>query len=178
MDEIKAWEKMPQETAKAFRAFQVYLGIIDHANPARQTRSVRKVCEIMGVKPTSVSGVELWSQKYNWVARAAAFDAHMAHNIIVFKETGLAEYQAEVVGSLTQQLVVLDEIINRQLAAMREEIIREKSVDPAHIKRMVEAVRDKDDLARRVGKMPTAFLTEKAADVEEEFIYTVGSGDE
>ena len=61
-------EQLPRETAKAYAAFRVYLGM-------GPTRSIRRVAEQLGRKPR---GLEAWSQKYHWPERALAYSHHLA----------------------------------------------------------------------------------------------------
>ena len=61
-------EQLPRETAKAYAAFRVYLGM-------GPTRSIRRVAEQLGRKPR---GLEAWSQKYHWPERALAYSQHLA----------------------------------------------------------------------------------------------------
>lgn len=61
------WEKLPNETAKSFRAFAAYRD----AGPAR---SLAKLARERG---WSVSGLEEWSAKFDWVRRAEAWDSHL-----------------------------------------------------------------------------------------------------
>lgn len=65
--EPELWELQPEETAKAFEAFACYRDM----GPGR---SIAKVGRALGK-----SGVTLenWSTKYDWVKRAAAWDAEV-----------------------------------------------------------------------------------------------------
>lgn len=162
MTELRAWDKRPDERAKPYLMFTKYLGLIDHNNPAVQTRSIARLIELTGYNPKSKSALELWSRKYDWVARAGAYDAHMASQVIVYREVELGEYQAAVVGSLVKQLVSSDRIINKALEQIIEQQTLGKQVEAAEIQRILKAMREKDDLARRAGKMPTAFTREQA----------------
>lgn len=174
MSEARAWEKLPQETAKAYKAFQVYLSLVDHANPAQQTRSVRRTGEVMQYNPKSISLLEKWSSKYDWIQRAASYDAYMGTQIITYKVVELAEYQANVIGALSQQLTVLDRIVNKKLMKLNDH----PDPDPIDIKRMVEVLRHKDDLARRAGRMPTSYIREQADEDEDaDIIFVIGGGE-
>ena len=67
------WDRKPEETPIAFAAFVIYRSM------PPSDRSLKKATEIrLGRKPTKrhVNQLELWSGKYNWFDRAAAWDTH------------------------------------------------------------------------------------------------------
>ena len=66
--ENQPYERTPKESAKAFEAFTTY------ANQGPQ-RSLVAVGQALG---KSGGLIERWSRRYDWVARARAFDAHVA----------------------------------------------------------------------------------------------------
>lgn len=63
-----AFEQLPKESAKAFAAFSVYLGL-------GPERSLAAVGQRVG---KSVGLIERWSAKYDWIARVQAHAAHLA----------------------------------------------------------------------------------------------------
>ncbi len=77
-DEPQPWERMPDETASAFSAFQIYR---DLAPAARYCRAVAdryyqgRNPAGTGARPSQVKQVQTWSAAYNWRDRAAAWDA-------------------------------------------------------------------------------------------------------
>lgn len=180
MNELKAWERLPNEGSKAFKAAYTYITMVDHNNPMQQSRSVEKVAQIMGYNPNSVSLLHKWSSQYNWVARAEAYDTYMASQIVTYREAGLEQYQAAVVGSLVQQLTMMDDIINKALASLRTQALTNPDfVDAKEINQLINAIEKKDNLARRAGKMATSYLREnEVAQDDGEVIYVIGGGDE
>lgn len=179
MKETTAWDKRPDETGKSYVMFSKYLGLVNPNNPAHQTRSIARLIEATGYNPNSKSQLEQWSSKYDWVARAEAYDAHMATNVIVYRQVEMKEYQAAVVNSLVQQLVMADKIINQALAGILSDQAANKYVEPVEIQRVIKAIREKDDLARRAGKMPTAFVRELADETDDDDVmFVIGGGDE
>jgi hypothetical protein len=62
------FEQQPRESAKAFAAFSVYLGM-------GAERSLAAVGQQLG---KSVGLIERWSAKFDWLARVAAHAAHLA----------------------------------------------------------------------------------------------------
>ena len=70
MDEREFWEQLPGETPRAFAAFSFYRDM----PPDR--RGIRK-CALTYYDSRTAAKVGLWfrwSSKYNWVARAEAWD--------------------------------------------------------------------------------------------------------
>lgn len=59
------WERQPEETTKAFEAFRVYRDL-------GSERSIAKAGKQLGKNRVTLEG---WSSKFNWVERAAAWDA-------------------------------------------------------------------------------------------------------
>lgn len=171
-----AWDRRPDETDKSYRAFLVYLRLIDPTVPDRQSRSLAKVAEKMGYKSATMP--EAWSAKFDWVSRASAYDTHMGSALVVMEEKALEEYQQSVVYRLTQQLTIFNDLIERTLKLKYDEINAGVPADPQDLKRIISAMRDADDLARRAGKMPTAFLREHVEDdAMDDMIFVVGTDD-
>lgn len=169
---MATWDKLPQETAKAYAAFQIYLSLSVFGQDGER-RSLENTAKKLGLRSTT--SVERWSAKYDWVERAKAYDAYMGTTSITVKETALAEYQQAVVSSLSAQLVVLNNILDKTLADMLEGVKLGVPIDTKDLARIVRSVRDKDDLARRLGGMPTNYVTERADETEDEdTIFLIG----
>lgn len=62
---VVAWERLPAEGTKAYRAFRAYRDL-------GAERSVSRVAETLGYR--SKSHVEGWSSRFDWPARAKAYD--------------------------------------------------------------------------------------------------------
>ena len=62
-----AWERRDGETEKSFRAFRVYL--------SQEKRSLRKAAKEV---KTTHARISSWSTAHEWVARAIAWDDHLA----------------------------------------------------------------------------------------------------
>jgi len=170
MSEI--WDRLPSETDKAWAAFQVYRDMPLFGSKTER-RSLNNAARSMGY--SDEQQLTKWSSKNAWVDRARGYDAHLGHSMMVIKETGLAQYQQAVISSLGAQLVVANEIIDRSLAAMREELDEGKVPNALDVKRIMSSIHEKDNLARRAGKMPTAFTSEQVDDDDDEVMsYVIG----
>lgn len=171
MTEAKAWERLPQETDKAYAAFKVYYALEPYGEK-EERRSIENVRKKLGLASTTRLGE--WSSMHNWPERAMAYDNYMASRAIAVIETSLASYQQAVVDSLSAQLIMLNKIIEQAEKKINEQV-EAGELDLTAIKKLAETIRIKDDLARRIGKMPTQFMTEKAEEIEpEERVYTIG----
>jgi len=62
------WERQPQESAPAFAAFDTYRSLGPERSLARVGQTLGKSTDLM----------ERWSTRWGWVARAAAWDDHLA----------------------------------------------------------------------------------------------------
>lgn len=66
-----AWERMTNESARAFRAFEAYRNL-------GPERSIVKAIELVGKTPAKDRRRwERWSAKFCWVDRAEAYDRHV-----------------------------------------------------------------------------------------------------
>lgn len=64
------WQRQSGESAKAFRAFMAYRDL-------GRNRSQEKARVKLGRNLGYIKMIAEWSSKYNWVERAAAYDAHL-----------------------------------------------------------------------------------------------------
>lgn len=71
MAEAKAWERQPEETAKAYEAFSIYRDM-------GAERSLAKVGQQLG---KSKKQMEKWSKKYSWVDRVETWDIEQDRQI-------------------------------------------------------------------------------------------------
>ncbi|MGB8311545.1 MAG: hypothetical protein WCE81_06760 [Halobacteriota archaeon] len=120
-DEAEAapWERLPDESGKAYYAFCLYLR-------DGHWRSLRKVADALGKSVSYESQLEKWSAKYNWLDRVQAFDTCVDTQQM---RQYLAEQQAafgrhiEHASQLEEK--VFDELMSRDLKEMKpSELIR------------------------------------------------------
>ena len=64
------WEKLKEETNKAYKAFCFYRDM-------GSGRSMPKACKILGKKPGYAIQLERWSRNFAWVKRAEAYDLYL-----------------------------------------------------------------------------------------------------
>ena len=76
------WNKQQSETPKAYAAFCIYRNM----SPAE--RSYQKTHDIFyGKSKANLGQIEVWGSKYNWVARAAAYDQYQVEKQASAKNT-------------------------------------------------------------------------------------------
>lgn len=68
---MQPWERLENETPKAYAAFCKYYRLVP------EERSISKVREKIGKRSASERGLETWSSRYNWVSRAQAWDDYI-----------------------------------------------------------------------------------------------------
>lgn len=73
-DQTRPWDKRPDETDKAFKAFTDYLDF-------GPDRSLEKVRQKYNKNTSYIRQLGKWSSAYNWVERASAYDAHQRAEI-------------------------------------------------------------------------------------------------
>jgi hypothetical protein len=64
------WERLPDESERAYRAFSVYLEF------GLGNRSFTKVLQKLGKKGSYIKQLQRWSSRHSWVARVTAYDQH------------------------------------------------------------------------------------------------------
>lgn len=64
MASVKSWNRLPNESTKAYEAFKIYLEL--------ENRSLQKVAERLTISRQSVNK---WSKKFDWEERATAYDS-------------------------------------------------------------------------------------------------------
>ena len=167
----KIWERLPGETDKAWAAFQVYrdLPLFGEKSTRRTLVNAARILDY-----SDDQQLAKWSSKNSWVDRTRGYDAHLGHNALTIREAALSEYQQAVVASLGMQLIMADEIINRSLAAMKRELDEGTVPSTLDVKRIMSSIREKDDLARRAGKMPVSFRRSDAEEDDEDMVYVIG----
>lgn len=88
---MRQYDRLPNETTKAYNAFSVYRDL-------GPDRSLAKAAEIFYGARKNLAQLGLWSRRYDWVARARAYDDHLelvARNAIEKHEAARAEEFAE-----------------------------------------------------------------------------------
>lgn len=77
----KPWERQPDETSAAYRAFCKYRDWDEESGNAEDglpgSRSLAKLAQKLGKKAGYTRHLEHWSSKYNWVERAQHYDQHL-----------------------------------------------------------------------------------------------------
>jgi hypothetical protein len=82
--EVDPWERLPDESGKAYHAFCMYLR-------EGHWRSLRRVADVRGKGVSYEKQLEKWSVKYRWFDRAQAFDTYVDTQLM---RQYLAEKQA------------------------------------------------------------------------------------
>lgn len=155
------WERIPGETDKSWYAFQIYRDLPVNA-PEGDTRSLAAVARKLNYKDEQMCG--RWSAKYRWVERARAYDRYKEQTAMVVREVGLQQYEQAVYEKLTMNLAMFDVLAGKTMAAyMAMDFVESKE-----LLRLIQALKIKDDLARRAAGMPIEFKVAEAEDTHEE----------
>lgn len=97
------WERLPNESSKAYAAFCIYRDL----GSERSLDGVRRKLEENG-KKVSIKFLGRWSSKYNWVARAQAYDDYLERKKREEKEKAIlemAERHARIAVAFQQKIV-------------------------------------------------------------------------
>lgn len=170
-DEKPMWSRQPNETERQFKVFQQYLHMLD--DPEEGRRSLHRLAKRLGY--ANRKALEKWSTTNSWVERSAAYDDYMSIAIVQREVHDLGAYQEHVVESLTEQLAAMNDILNKEI---KDVLVRQRTgsgIPPLELKRLMEAVKIKDDLARRTARLPTTYLSEQTDEEIEQRTFIVGT---
>lgn len=174
------WDKLPEETAKAWSAFQIYRDLPPHNEVQSDRRGFKNVADRIGHK--SLTMVSDWSRKFGWVERSRAYDAHLGQLALTFHEVEIERYQQHVIESTIQQITIADKALNIKLtqaiAILEDDSqpadgIYKLTVDPIDLLRLATAIEKLDNLKRRIGRMPTNYKSSTAEDTPDDAVFIV-----
>ena len=177
------WDRRPDETEKSYSAFLAYIEmpVRDIGNP-ENSRSLPNLTRKLGYSAQAgkaASTLEDWSSKYNWVERARAYDSHNAQLVVKVKDATLRQYQQDIILKRTEQTVLMNHALSKQLADILTRQNAGEVVESLEILRTVTAMKQLDDLERRIAGMPTNYTSDSVDDEDaDERIYTVGKSRE
>lgn len=124
MDEENIWERMTGETAKQYEKFCKYRDM-KYKSPTSK-RSLRKLAQELGMKHQYLSEL---SAKFNWVARAEAYDLEIMRQI-------REQNEAEIMEMKKNHALLASQMIRK--AAKRLLTIPEEEITAADIVRLVD----------------------------------------
>jgi len=174
------WDKLPEETAKAWSAFQIYRDLTPHHEDPTMKRSQANTMRLIGHK--SMTMVAKWSTDNGWGERSRAYDAHLGTLALTFHEVEIERYQQHVVESTIQQVSVAEKALNIKLmqviATLEDDSIPAEgtervTVDPIDLLRLATAIEKLDNLKRRIGRMPTNYKSSTAEDTPDDAVFIV-----
>jgi hypothetical protein len=175
MNSHTSYQRLPDETVKAYAAFTKYRGLqLD--GEGEQRRNLENVQRMLG--HASPSTVEKWSAKYYWVERASAFDEKRRNDIMKVQDVGLEEAQQAVTSSLMLKLAALSKVVDAEINSLIEAQLIGERVAAVELKRITDVVATLDTLARRATNMPTTFRGTEVENREDTMTYVVGSDDD
>lgn len=97
--ERKPWERRPDETDKSWRAFCVYRDM-------GAERSLRKTADRIYGEGASLGWMDKWSSGYGWVARCAAYDAHLDRIALEEREESIRQAERTLSEALPRLMEV------------------------------------------------------------------------
>ena len=133
MEKTNPWERLPNETQKAFEAFCVYRDL-------NEERSLQKAADNLGKSRGLLEG---WSSKFEWVKRVAAWDAERDR-----KELEAAEAQRikDVLAMRKRHANLAVDMLEKAAAALAE--IPDDEIKAADISRMVDVASKLERISR------------------------------
>jgi len=121
-NQIKPWDRLIKETAKAYEAFIIYreLGL---------ERSYKKVAERLLKSGTLI---RRWSQKYNWHERIREYDSHVSSeldNQYIVKSKQINEEHLELLEKSRKSLMAVITTLSNKLETGGLEELKEWSLE-------------------------------------------------
>lgn len=153
-DLLRIWDRQPNDTQNSWQAFTEYLNMPIYGNE-EEKRSIKNVAKKLGHSSDKQCGK--WSAKYNWVERAAAYDAYMSTKSLTIVETTIDAYRVAHIQRTQMHTAVLSSIVEKRLNRVLKAIDAGEDVDTMDIKRLVDSVDAIDIIGRRAAGMPTSF---------------------
>jgi hypothetical protein len=142
------------------------------------TRSLSTVATQLGY--ADISGLGLWSRKYDWVARTQAYDAYKASKAISIREVSQEQFAQQVLIGTSARIAMIHQILDTNLGR----IIKNQQDDDTYIldasdlKAVTGVVKVLDDLNRRAAGLPTSYGRELGKDVpDDDQVYILGGED-
>lgn len=157
------WDRLPDETDKAWTAFQVYL---DLPRP-------RRYKDVADKTNRHVSQVGAWGMKYKWVARAGAWDnSQMGVLTPDQRDEALGGYQLTIIADAHEDYNRLRSLwvdaLERAASLLDDE---QTPTKPGDIKALIQARNQLDLMARRTARMPMSFTAQEDDGLKEDKTY-------
>lgn len=131
-NERRPWERLPEETPKAWRAFCVFRDL-------GPTRTLARAAQALGLRPASVRRLEEWSSRYRWVERALAYDEWLDAQRRAEREAAVRE--------MARRHAELAALLLERVRA-RVEALRPEELTPAEVARWLEVAARLERLSR------------------------------
>lgn len=161
---MRAWDKLPEETGKAYDAFLNFI----NQDPATRTKVA--VGRTLGKHP---SQIDEWASKYNWNARADAYDMYMQTQLVEMKTASLAETREAATQALLREVANVSSVLDELLRQLQQRIINKEPVALKEMREFTAAWRITDDLRRRAIGLPTTYTSNPGAEVDEDNTYLI-----
>ena len=149
------WEQMSGESAKAYRAFDLYCNLgprrsLDQASRAYHQRSHAAANDTTsGRKPRASGTIRRWAERWNWGSRAMAWDQEVAR---VRHSERLAQFKE------MDERHVKEMIFLQQRAVERGRLLTPEELTPGDVRRyLIEAIK----MERLVRGEPTERVAEE-----------------
>lgn len=131
-----SWERQPGESAKAFEAFELYCKMGEE----RSTRTVAQKCS------KSVSLIQRWSCKWNWVDRARDYDNEMRRKSLRAEKAAYQKMKKRHIGMAVQlQQKAFDALKNLNPEKLSAKEIREFMKLGTELERMNMALAEQEE---------------------------------
>lgn len=133
LNKVQPWDRQPGETDKAWQAFVPYRDL-----PSGK-RSIKVACDAIGGTAGKYRQMELWSSKNQWVARVAAWDAHLDATSI---QPLMAKQRAEMA---ERQIKLGREMQDKAREGLG--LVKPKDLDPDSVSKLAKTGTDIERLA-------------------------------
>jgi len=111
---MNLWERQPNETPKAFQAFELYLAL----GPARSIDAAYRALKPQNATKTAPRHWKSWSVEFSWVKRVEAHDKYISDLVAATREAEIKRVMSQGFANTHKRVAAL----NRLAVKLRKEL--------------------------------------------------------
>ena len=150
-----AWDVMPKEGIKAYRAFRMYLAL-------GPKRSIHQVARDLNV---GVPGVSKWSRVFKWTKRVLAVEEAITQALVDTYTGQVKTNQEQITNDALRDYEEMLELWRIMMADYREKSVSDPTaITPDSLTKLASTRRTIDDVGRRATGLPGSIKEGSARD--------------
>ncbi len=176
-EERRMWDKLDNETPKAYTAFSMWLLLSDIDLDPKEHRTINNLTRKMGYSDSKM--LREWRKKYNWDQRTKVYDMAVGAKIVDKGIASLDTYKRFVLQKTSDTLAEIFTLLREQLRIQRDKSVRGEEISLKDLQIMVNIFEKIDTSARRLAGLPTNFTAVQATSTidKDEEVFIIGEVD-